>query len=316
VGSRWHRLDLLDARTGAFDGQLPVAPDEGLVAFPTPGDRQPSIRIDDGVVVELDGRRIEEFALLDRFIARHGIDVEVAPEAMAIASIDAARMLVDFGVPRMQIHRLARGWTPAKMAEVVGCLDAAESILATRKMRVRRSPSIQAHVTNRLDDPALLAADAATAVAFGFREIETTVPVAEHAPAAALAILIGSQVGVPGAITQCAIEEAAELELGMRGLTTYAETISLYGTDRAFFDGDDTPLVEGIPDLRLRLTRSEDARHVRGRCRGPHGCRGIVVDGLAREPLRVTRLGDRRGRCPERRDRWRVGRGDGPGWVP
>jgi propanediol dehydratase large subunit len=32
-------------------------------------------------------------------------------------------------------------------------------------------------VTNRLDDPLLLAADAATAAAFGFREIETTVPV-------------------------------------------------------------------------------------------------------------------------------------------
>jgi propanediol dehydratase large subunit len=271
VGSRWRRLDLLDARTGAFDGQLPVAPDEGLVAFPTPADRQPSIRIDDGVVVELDGRRIEEFDLLDRFIARHGIDVEIAPEAMAIASIDAARMLVDFAVSRTQIHRLARGWTPAKMAEVVGCLDAAESILATRKMRVRRSPSIQAHVTNRLDDPALLAADAATAVAFGFREIETTVPVADHAPAAALAILIGSQVGVPGAITQCAIEEAAELELGMRGLTTYAETISLYGTDRAFFDGDDTPWSKAFltsayasRGLKMRVTSGAGAEVLMG----------------------------------------------------
>ena len=31
------------------------------------------------------------------------------------------------------------------------------------------------------------------------------------------------------------------LELGIRGLTTYAETLSVYGTERVFFDGDDTP---------------------------------------------------------------------------
>jgi propanediol dehydratase large subunit len=271
VAPRWHRLDLLDARSGALDGQLPAAPEEGLVAFPTPADRQPSLRVEDGVIVELDGRPATEFDLIDRFIVAHGIDVDVADEAMAVVSLDAARMLVDLTVPRTDIHRLARGWTPAKLAEIVGCLDAAESILATRKMRVRKSPSIQAHVTNRLDDPALLAADAATAVAFGFREIETTVPVAEHAAAAALAILIGSQVGVPGAITQCAIEEAAELDLGMRGLTTYAETISLYGTDSAFVDGDDTPWSKAFltsayasRGLKMRVTSGAGAEVLMG----------------------------------------------------
>jgi propanediol dehydratase large subunit len=275
VAPRWHRLDLLDARSGALDGQLPAAPEEGLVAFPTDADRKPSLRIDGGVVVELDSRAQHDFDLIDRFIASHGIDVEVAEEAMAVASIDAARMLVDLAVPRRAIHRLARGWTPAKLAEIVSSLDAAESIMASRKMRVRRSPSIQAHVTNRLDDPALLAADAATAVAFGFREIETTVPVAEHAAAAALAILIGSQVGVPGAITQCAIEEAAELDLGMRGLTTYAETISLYGTDSAFTDGDDTPWSKAFltsayasRGLKMRVTSGAGAEVLMGAAEG------------------------------------------------
>ena len=42
-------------------------------------------------------------------------------------------------------------------------------------------------------------------------------------------------------MTQCAVEEAPELNLGMRGLTGYAETISVYGTERVFIDGDDTP---------------------------------------------------------------------------
>ena len=80
---------------------------------------------------------------------------------------------------------------------------------------MRRTPSNQAHVTNRLDDPLLLAADAATAVAYGFREVETTVPVNADAPSNALAVLIGSQVGAAGALTQCSVEEALELDLGL-----------------------------------------------------------------------------------------------------
>ena len=45
----------------------------------------------------------------------------------------------------------------------------------------------------------------------------------------------------PGVITQCALEEATELQLGMRGFTAYAETVSVYGTEPVFVDGDDTP---------------------------------------------------------------------------
>jgi propanediol dehydratase large subunit len=109
------------------------------------------------------------------------------------------------------------------------------------KLRARRTPSNQAHVTNRLDDPLLLAADAATAAAFGFREIETTVPVLGDAPSNAVACLIGAAFGADGVLIQCSVEEAMELELGMRGLTSYAETVSLYGTEQVFTDGDDTP---------------------------------------------------------------------------
>ncbi|EJK6532405.1 propanediol dehydratase, partial [Listeria monocytogenes] len=49
-----------------------------------------------------------------------------------------------------------------------------------------------------------------------------------------------------GVLTQCSLEEATELELGMRGLTCYAETISVYGTEPVFTDGDDTPWSKGI----------------------------------------------------------------------
>jgi propanediol dehydratase large subunit len=160
---------------------------------------------------------------------------------MAIDSTQFARRLVDPNHSRKSIVRLASGMTPAKLAEILSQLSAAELVIAMTKMRARRTPSNQAHVTNRSDDPLLLAADAATAAAFGFRELETTVPVAADAPSNAVAVSIGAAVGSPGVLVQCSVEESAELALGMRGLVSYAETVSLYGTEQIFIDGDDTP---------------------------------------------------------------------------
>ena len=36
------------------------------------------------------------------------------------------------------------------------------------------------------------------------------------------------------------------LRLGLKGLTSYAETLSVYGTDEALRDGDDTPWSKGF----------------------------------------------------------------------
>src|SRR5947208_10241063 len=114
-------------------------------------------------------------------------------------------------------------------------------MFALKKLRARRRPANQAHVTNLKENPALLAADAAEAAARGFAEVETTVGVARYAPLNALAILVGSQSGRPGVLTQCAVEERRNLQLAIRGLVTYAETLSVYGTEPVFIDGDDTP---------------------------------------------------------------------------
>ena len=108
-------------------------------------------------------------------------------------------------------------------------------------MRARRPPATRRHVTNAKDDPLQLAADAAIAVAFGFDEIETTMRVSRNAWANALACAVGASVGRAGTLFQCASEEAEELKIGMAGFTSYAETVSVYGTERAFIDGDDTP---------------------------------------------------------------------------
>jgi hypothetical protein len=42
-------------------------------------------------------------------------------------------------------------------------------------------------------------------------------------------------------LTQCAVEEAVNLRLAMKGLVSYAETLSVYGNEASFRDGDDTP---------------------------------------------------------------------------
>ena len=150
-------------------------------------------------------------------------------------------MLVDVDTSRAEVVRLARGLTPAKLARVAGLLDPVELMFAMKKLRARRAPANQAHVTNLKESPALLAADAAEAAARGFAEIETTVGVARYAPLNAIALLVGSQAGRSGVMTQCAVEERRNLELAINGLVTYAETLSVYGTEQVFVDGDDTP---------------------------------------------------------------------------
>ena len=150
-------------------------------------------------------------------------------------------MLVDVDVPRAELVRLSRGLTPARLARVIAMLDPVELMFALKKLRARRAPANQAHVTNLKENPALLAADAAEAAARGFAEVETTVGVSRYAPLNAIAILVGSQTGRPGVMTQCAVEERLNLRLAIQGLVTYAETLSVYGTEPVFVDGDDTP---------------------------------------------------------------------------
>jgi propanediol dehydratase large subunit len=216
-------------------------PELGLVAADGPSDPEPELVLEHGTVVRMDGREAADFDVIDRFVVAHGLDLEMAETAMGLDDVELARMLVDVGVARAELVRLARGLTPAKLARVVGLLDPVELMLALKKLRARRVPSNQAHVTNLKESPALLAADAAEAARRGFAEIETTVGVARYAPLNAIALLVGSQTGRPGVMTQCAVEERRNLELAIRGLVTYAETLSVYGTERVFVDGDDTP---------------------------------------------------------------------------
>ncbi len=235
------RFEVLSKRPVNQDGFVKEWPEVGLIAMNSPYDPKPSIRIESGVVVELDGKVRDDFDMLDQFIADYAIDLTKAEEAMAMDSGQVAKMLVDINVPRETLVALTTAMTPAKIVEIVGQMNVLELMMTLAKMRARKTPSNQCHVTNLKDNPVQIAADAAEAALRGFDEQETTVGIARYAPFNALALLVGGQVGRPGILTQCAVEEATELMLGMRGLTAYAETVSVYGTEQVFIDGDDTP---------------------------------------------------------------------------
>jgi propanediol dehydratase large subunit len=257
---RWRRFDEWDTRQLRHDLFAAEDVEAGFATFHSPWDPAPSARVENGRVVEIDGKGEKDFDILDAYIAAHHLDPEVIDEAMAMDPVEVARMLVDINVPREKLERLARGMTPAKLVSVVTAMSSLEITFAYSKMRQRRTPGNQAHVTNAKDDPLQLAADAAFAVALGFDEIETTMRVASNSWANAMACAVGAAVGRGGVLFQCSIEEAEELQIGMAGFTSYAETVSVYGTEAAFVDGDDTPWSKAF------LTAAYASRGIKARC--------------------------------------------------
>ena len=272
---RQKRFEELEKRPIHEDGFIKEWPDEGLVAMMGPNDPKPSIKIENGVVTELDGKKRADFDLIDLYIAKYGIKLENAEKVMAMDSTQIAHMLVDPNVSRKDIIAITTAMTPAKAEEVISKLNFGEMIMATQKMRPRRTPATQSHVTNIRDNPVLIAADAADAALRGFPEQETPTAVARYAPLNAISLMVGAQTGRPGVLTQCSVEEATELNLGMRGFTGYAETISVYGTDRVFTDGDDTPWSKGFlascyasRGLKMRFTSGSGSEAMMGYTEG------------------------------------------------
>src|SRR5215510_14855676 len=137
------RVRFMDAQRVNLDGFAVADAELGLVAMRSPYDTEPGLVIRDGRVTE------ERFDSLDAYIARHGIDLTVAEEAMSLPDVEFARRLVSPDVPRSEIVRLSAGATPAKLARVLALLRPPELCQAMTKMRARRTPSNQAHVTNR-----------------------------------------------------------------------------------------------------------------------------------------------------------------------
>jgi len=235
------RTDILEERPVNLDGFVEEWPEKGLVAMESAFDPEPGVRVEDGVIVELDGKPRADFDFMDTFIAAHAIDIATTEASMAVPSDEIARMIIDPRTSRDEVLAVIRGLTPAKILDVVRLMNVVEIMQGMQKMRARRTPANQAHSTSARDNPIQVAVDAAEGAVRGFAELETTLGVVRYAPLVAIALQVGGQVGRGGVLTQCALEEATELELGMRGITAYAETISIYGTESVFVDGDDTP---------------------------------------------------------------------------
>jgi propanediol dehydratase large subunit len=272
---RSKRFEALAKRPVNQDGFLKEWPEVGYIAMDGPNDPKPSIKIENGVITEMDGKKRADFDMIDTFIANYGINMEKAEEVMKMDSKTLAKMFCDVNVPREKIIPLSTAMTPAKISEVLNTMNVVEMMMTLQKTRARKRPSNQCHVTNVKDNPVLIAADAAEAAVRGFDEMETTVGVARYAPFNALAIDVGGQVGRPGVLVQCALEEATELEIGMRGITNYAETISVYGTEPVFVDGDDTPWSKAFlascyasRGLKMRFTSGSGSEVLMGYAEG------------------------------------------------
>ena len=263
--NNWARYDLWDERHLSLDRFAVEDPENGFCASASPYDPKPSLIIEHGRITEMDGVPASEFDIIDEFIALHYFDLTIAEEAMAIDSREFAHMLVDVNVGRERLVKLSAGMTPAKLAEVLGHLSTLELSFANSKLRCRRQPSNQAHVTNAKDDPVQMAADAATAALFGFDEIETTVRVASNGRTNAIACAVGAAVVRDGVLIQCSLEEAEELRIALAGFTSYTETLSVYGTEASFIDGDDTPWSKTF------LTAVYAARGLKARCTSGSG---------------------------------------------
>ena len=113
------RFEVLSQRPVNQDGYVKEWVEEGFIAMESPQDPKPSLKIEGGRIVELDGKRREDFDLIDTFIANYGIVLDGAQEAMAKDSKEIANMMLTPSVPREEIVKICKSITPAKMLEVV-----------------------------------------------------------------------------------------------------------------------------------------------------------------------------------------------------
>src|SRR5690606_10671848 len=112
---RSKRFEILEDRPVNKDGFVKEWPEMGFVAMSSPNDPKPSIKLENGKITELDGKKREDFDMLDQFIADYTIDTTITEQVMALDSIEIARKLVDINVPRSEIVELSKGLTPAKL---------------------------------------------------------------------------------------------------------------------------------------------------------------------------------------------------------
>ncbi len=111
---RSKRFAVLAQRPVNQDGLIGEWPEEGLIAMDSPFDPVSSVKVDNGLIVELDGKRRDQFDMIDRFIADYAINVERTEQAMRLEAVEIARMLVDIHVSREEIIAITTAITPGQ----------------------------------------------------------------------------------------------------------------------------------------------------------------------------------------------------------
>ena len=153
---RSKRFERLSKRPVNRETFIKPLPELGFIPMGSPLDPSPSLVIENGITVEMDGVPLREFDIIDHFIAKNGIDLTAAEHAMKMPSAEIARVILDINVSCSDILGLLSGCTPAKLVEIVEQMNVMEMMMGLSKMRARRTPANQAHVTNRKENPALL----------------------------------------------------------------------------------------------------------------------------------------------------------------
>lgn len=131
---RSKRFAVLAQRPVNQDGLIGEWPEEGLIAMDSPFDPVSSVKVDNGLIVELDGKRRDQFDMIDRFIADYAINVERTEQAMRLEAVEIARMLVDIHVSREEIIAITTAITPAKAVEVMAQMNVVEMMMALQKI--------------------------------------------------------------------------------------------------------------------------------------------------------------------------------------
>ena len=94
-GRRSKRFQAREERELRKELLIKPFPELGLQAMSGPNDPEPGLEVENGRVVAMDGKRAEDFDMIDRFVVRYGLDIEVAEEAAALTDEELARRLVD-----------------------------------------------------------------------------------------------------------------------------------------------------------------------------------------------------------------------------
>jgi len=78
MARRQKRFEVLEARPVDQDGFVVEWPEVGMIAMGSPNDPQPNIKVENGRIVEMDGRKRSEFDFNEQFIADYAINTAVA----------------------------------------------------------------------------------------------------------------------------------------------------------------------------------------------------------------------------------------------